>query len=221
MIGYLYRLNHASDRLQVAAVKTPFARSDDQQAGLTDMAILTGGQVLTTASGRTLAGIQFIDLGQVGAPGQISTTLALSVGREMRANCDGISACCKTIILKKRTWTNGAAYWEELDIYWAAPRYLCGGYAEPEIEARKEIAERTGSALRSAMGSGFVPGGGLALLGCQSVLNGPFEENDPLEKRAAFRILSRALEEPMRTILINSGLELEDWLVPFGRLVQG
>jgi chaperonin GroEL len=64
------------------------------------------------------------------------------------------------------------------------------------------------------MGSGFVPGGGVALLEARSALKGPFAEDAPLEKRAAYQILTRALEEPLRTILSNAGLDLEEWIGP-------
>ena len=200
VIGYLYRLNHASDRLQVAAVRTPFARSDDQQAGLTDMAILTGGQVLTTASGRTLAGVQFVDLGQVRRAWADIDHFGIIGGKGDARQLRRHISLLQTYYSKEKDPDERRRLLGRIGHLLGGSAVLyVGGMTEPEIEARKEIAERTGSALRSAMGSGFVSGGGVALLGCQSVLNGPFEENDPLEKRAAFRILSRALEEPMRT----------------------
>lgn len=89
-----------------------------------------------------------------------------------------------------------------------------GGTTKLDIDYSKELAERTGAALRSAISSGFVPGGGVAYLACQARLKEAIGENDPLEKRTAYRILARALEEPFRTILTNSGLEIEDWLGP-------
>lgn len=222
VIGYLFRLNRASDQLQVAAVKTPFSRIDDQQTGLTDMAILTGGQAFTSDTGRTLASVKFADLGQI-----------------RRANADmdhfGIIGGKGDARLLRRHITSLQTYYtQEQDpderrrllvrigrlLGGSAVLYV-GGLTESEIEVRKEQAERSGSALRSAIGCGFVPGGGVALLECQQALKGPFEENDPLEKRAAYRILVRALEEPLRTILTNAGLDLEEWIGPLRQAGPG
>ena len=213
VIGYLYRLNHASDQLQVAVVKTPFSRIDDQQAGLTDMAILTGGQAITSASGRTLAGIQFSDLGQVRRARADMDHLGIVGGKGDARQLRRHIAALQTNHTQENNPDERRRLQERIGRLLGGSAVLyVGGITEPEIEARKEKAERSGAALRSALRSGFVPGGGVALLGCRSVLNGPFENNDPLEKRAAFRILSRALEEPLRTILSNAGMELEDWI---------
>jgi chaperonin GroEL len=92
---------------------------------------------------------------------------------------------------------------------------------EPEIEVRKENAERTGTALRSALGSGFVPGGGIAYLNCRAALQAAIQPDDPFEKRAAFRIIMHALEEPVRTLLTNAGVDLEEWLGPIKQAPAG
>ena len=188
------------------------------------MAILTGGQALTSASGRTLASVQLSDLGQVRRANADMDHFGMIGGkgdaRVLRRHITALQTYYTQEQRRRRT--SGAGCWRGLGVCWAARRCLyVGGMTEPEIEARKELAERTGSALRSAMGCGFVPGGGVALLACQAALQGPFDENAPLEKRAAFRILARALEEPLRTILTNAGMELEEWIGPIRQAGAG
>ncbi len=213
--GYLYRLNHASDRIQIAAVKTPFARSDDQLAGLTDIAILTGGQALTEASGRTLAQVQLDDLGQVRRANADMDHFGIVGGKGDARNLRQHITSLKTYHTHEQDPDERRRLLERIGQLLGGSAVLyVGGMTEPEIEARKEQAERSGAALRSAMSSGFVPGGGVAFLACQGALKKAFAENDPLEKRAAFQILSRALEEPLRTLLTNAGMELEDWIGP-------
>lgn len=222
VIGYLYRLNHTSERIQVAAVKTPFARSDEQQDGLADMAILTGGQALTSASGRTLASVQLSDLGQVRRANADMDHFGMIGGkgdaRVLRRHITSL----QTYYTQAKEPDDRRRLRERIGRLLGGSAVLyVGGATEPEIEVRKEQAERTGSALRSAMGCGFVPGGGVALLACQHALKAPLEENAPIEKQAAFRILSRALEEPLRTILTNAGMELEDWIGPVRQAEPG
>jgi len=213
--GYLYQLNHAAGRIKVVAVKTPFARSDEQQAGLTDMAILTGGQALTAESGWTLARVKLADLGQVRRANADMDHFGMFGGKGDARALRRHIASLQTYYAREKEPDARPRLRERIGRLLGGSAVLyVGGLTESEIEARKELAERSGSALRSAMGGGFVPGGGVALRECQCVLQGPFAENDPLEKRAAFRILARALEEPVRTILSNAGMELEEWIGP-------
>ena len=85
-----------------------------------------------------------------------------------------------------------------------------GANSPLEIEALKELAERTSEAMRGAIREGVVPGGGVALLDCRRVLRKAIEGEFDLEKVAAYRILIKALEAPFRTILQNAGIDLDD-----------
>jgi chaperonin GroEL len=84
-----------------------------------------------------------------------------------------------------------------------------GGSTELEIKARKDSAQRTANALRDALAHGVLPGGGAALLACRPAIRKRAERAAHLDERIAFRILSRALEEPTRTILENAGYDDE------------
>ncbi len=78
-----------------------------------------------------------------------------------------------------------------------------GGKTATEIEVRKDTAERAITALRKAIQGGVVPGGGSALLGAQAALEGLPAAH--IEHAFAYKVLARALEEPMRVIVQNAG----------------
>jgi chaperonin GroEL len=84
-----------------------------------------------------------------------------------------------------------------------------GGSTDPEITARKDSAERTANVLRGALAYGVLPGGAAALLDCRATLRKKANRAENLDERMAYGILSRALEEPIRTILANAGYEVE------------
>ncbi len=78
-----------------------------------------------------------------------------------------------------------------------------GGGTESHIENRKAVAQRAVTSLRKAVQSGVAPGGGAALLAARTALAGLPVKHD--EDQIAYRLLARALEEPMRTIARNAG----------------
>jgi chaperonin GroEL len=219
-IGYLYQINHAADNLKVVAVKTPFVSADDQQAALADMALLVGGQVVTQTSGQTLAGVTVKDLGRARRAwadldhfGIIGGKGDARLLRQHLASLQAYHARAKDPQERRKLQQRVGR------LLGGSAVLHAGGMTEMEIETRKEQAERTASALRAAVGSGLLPGGGAALLDCREALKGPSGAKEPIEKRVAFRILSRSLEEPFRTILANAGLEAQDWLAEL-RLVR-
>jgi chaperonin GroEL len=82
-----------------------------------------------------------------------------------------------------------------------------GGNSEPELATREELAKRTSAMLRTALREGVLPGGGLALLACRPKLRRLLEASTNSDEQAAYRILLRALEEPIRTIVSNAGFD--------------
>jgi len=82
-----------------------------------------------------------------------------------------------------------------------------GGFTEPEIKTRKSLAERTALALRSAIQEGVVPGGGIGLLNCRTILQKQQSYMQDSDERAAYRILIDALAAPARAIFKNGGFD--------------
>ena len=87
-----------------------------------------------------------------------------------------------------------------------------GGQSQPEISARKALAERAALALRGAYEDGVVPGGGIAFLKCRDPLARQLNSIDAPEAHAAYRILVEALAAPARTIWRNAGYDPGDVL---------
>jgi chaperonin GroEL len=85
-----------------------------------------------------------------------------------------------------------------------------GGTTENDIDARKELAKRTAGAMRGAVREGILPGGGVALLNCRPAVQEHLNQSADPDERAAFRILLKALETPIRTILSNAGYDASD-----------
>ena len=82
-----------------------------------------------------------------------------------------------------------------------------GGATELQIEERKGLAERTAAAMRGAMMEGVVPGGGVALLACRSMLEEMRAQSSDPDERAAYNILHKAVAEPFKTIVSNAGYD--------------
>jgi len=96
-----------------------------------------------------------------------------------------------------------------------------GSYTEPEIEYRKGLAKRSAKALRRAARSGIVPGGGMAFIGCQEMLESERVARDTPEEKAAFYILKKSMEVPARAILENAGFDASEILAQVRKAGDG
>ena len=85
-----------------------------------------------------------------------------------------------------------------------------GASTQVELDTRMELAERTAAVVRGALRDGVVPGGGLAFLKCQPVLQERARAAASVEERAAYTILATAMAAPARTIATNSGFDASD-----------
>ncbi len=211
-VGFLLA-NKKPDRFQVIAVKTPGWDKYEKAWALEDLAILTGGRPFVQVAGDTLERIKPEDFGYARRSVADLRTFRLVGGkgnpRRLRQHIAGLRAAFSdsddTVLrdsLRKRIGKllgGSATLW-------------VGGGTKLEIEARKELAERTAASVRAAMLEGVVPGGGAALLACRSSLQQMSAESEDPDERAAYRILVRALAEPFRTIVANAGCDASDVL---------
>lgn len=85
-----------------------------------------------------------------------------------------------------------------------------GADTEMAVERRVELAKRTASAMRLAMEEGVLPGAGIALLECRQTLRERLAEFEETDERAAYEILIKATEAPIRTIISNAGYDASD-----------
>ncbi len=198
-------INTIRGTLRTCAVKAP-GFGDRRKAMVQDIAILTGGSVISDEVGLTLAKVKLSDLGRAKRVeiNKENTTLIGGAGQP-KAIKDRIA-----VIRKERELATSDYDKEKLDERAAK---LSGGVAlikvgaatETELKERKIRVEDALHATRAAVEEGIVPGGGVALLRARRVLAGL--TGATLDETSGIRLVSRALEEPLRRIVSNGGDE--------------
>ncbi len=200
-------VNKIRGTLQCAAVKAP-GFGDRRRAMLEDMAILTGSQVVAEELGLKLENVTLKDLGRVKKVviSKDDTTFIEGAGskKDIEGRCNQIR--------KQIADTTSDYDQEKLQERLAK---LAGGVAvlkvgaatETEMKEKKARVEDALHATRAAIEEGIVPGGGVALLRAQSNLHGLEESLPEADQRAGVKILRRAIEEPLRWIAENAGIE--------------
>ncbi|MCW1971146.1 MAG: chaperonin GroEL [Anaerolineae bacterium] len=196
-------LNKLRGMLNVLAIKAP-GFGDRRKAMLEDIAILTGGTVITEEMGRKLEGASIEDLGRAGkvVSTKDDTTVVDGAGDDasIAARCDVIRA----------EIANSTSDYDKEKLNERLAK-LAGGVAvirvgaatETELKEKKHRVEDALSATRAAVEEGIVPGGGVALLRSVSSLDGV--KLDLHDAQVGVNILRRALEEPIRRIVANAG----------------
>jgi chaperonin GroEL len=198
-------VNKLRGSLKIAAVKAP-GFGDRRKAMLEDIAILTGGTVISEERGYKL---ENADLSYLGSAEKISidkdnTTIVNGVGAK-----ENIEARIKEIKAQIETTTSDYDR-EKLQERLAK---LSGGVAvlyvgaatEVEMKEKKDRVDDALHATRAAVEEGIVPGGGVALVRAISALENLKGENE--DESFGINIVKRAMEEPLRQIVLNAGLE--------------
>jgi len=200
-------LNKLRGVFNVLAIKAP-GFGDRRKAMLQDIAVLTGGQVITEEMGRKLETTQLTDLGR--AVKVISTKEDTTiVGLEDDAISDAILGRINQI--KAETEASTSDYDKEKLQERLAK--LSGGVAiirvgagtEVELKEKKHRVEDALSATRAAVEEGIVPGGGVALINAVPALADI--EMEFADEQTGVSIVRRALEEPMRQLAVNAGMD--------------
>jgi chaperonin GroEL len=198
-------INSIRGALKTCAVKAP-GFGDRRSAMLQDIAVLTGGSVISEDLGRSLSKATVSDLGRAKRieVGKENTTLIGGAG-SAQAIRERIA-----MIRKEKDKASSDYDREKLDERVAK---LSGGVAlikvgaatETELKERKIRVEDALHATRAAVEEGIVPGGGVALLRSRRVLDDIKGAN--LDHDSGVRIVARALEDPLRRIVSNAGDE--------------
>ncbi|MBX6393971.1 MAG: chaperonin GroEL, partial [Burkholderiales bacterium] len=198
-------VNNIRGILKTCAVKAP-GFGDRRKAMLEDIAILTGGTVISEEVGLTLEKATLNDLGQA---------KRVEVAKEETTIIDGagdpknIEARVKQI----RAQIEEATSDYDREKLQERVAKLAGGVAvikvgaatEVEMKEKKARVEDALHATRAAVEEGIVPGGGVALLRARAAISNL--KGDNADQDAGIKIVFRALEEPLRTIVANAGLE--------------
>lgn len=198
-------VNRLRGTLQVAAVKAP-GFGDRRKEMMQDIAVLTGGKVVSEEMGHKLEAVRLEDLGSAKKVTIDKDNTTIVDGAGKRAE---VEARVKTIRAQVEETTSDYDR-EKLQERLAK---LVGGVAvinvgaatEVEMKEKKARVEDALNATRAAVEEGIVPGGGTALLRASRVLDGLKGLN--AEQQAGVNIIRRALEEPLRQIAGNAGYE--------------
>ena len=198
-------VNTIRGTIKTCAVKAP-GFGERRRAMLQDLAVLTGAQVISDEAGLALSKARLADLGRARRVevDKDHTTLIGGAGR-----ADAIAERV-TALKRERERATSDYEREQLDARMAK---LAGGVAvikvgaatETELKERKVRVEDALHATRAAVEEGIVPGGGVTLLGLRRTLAAM--HGDGLDEDSGIRIVQRALEEPLRRLVANAGLE--------------
>ena len=187
------------------AVKAP-GFGDRRKRMLEDIAVLTGGEVITEEMGLKLENTQISQLGRARRVVVAKDTTTIVDGAGESDAIKGRINQIKTEIENTDSDFDKEKLQERLaKLSGGVAVVKVGAATETEMKEKKHRVEDALQATRAALEEGIVPGGGVALLTAQKAINlDLFEDED--EKTGA-KIVLRALEEPMRQIAHNSGLE--------------
>jgi chaperonin GroEL len=197
-------VNKMRGTINCLALKAP-GFGDRRKAMLEDIAILTGGTVISEEQGRKLDLTNIEDLGQAR---RVIATKDKTTIIEGKGDKDMITARVDQIQIQMEDTTS--EYDKEklqermAKLAGGVAVIKVGGATEPELKERKQRVEDALSATRAAVDEGIVPGGGVAYIRAMHVLDNLGLERDEAN---AVSVLKRALEEPIRIIASNSGQE--------------
>jgi chaperonin GroEL len=208
-------VNKLRGGLKVAAVKAP-GFGDRRKAMLEDIAILTGGTVISEDIGMKLenVGIDMLGRAKRVVITKEETTIVDGAGKK-----DGIESRCKQLRAQIEETTSDydrEKLQERLAKLSGGVAVLkVGGSTEIEVKERKDRVDDALHATRAAVEEGIVPGGGATLLYAARALDNVVGNNE--DQKAGINIIRRALQAPIRQIVENAGL---DGAVVAGKLLE-
>jgi chaperonin GroEL len=198
-------VNRLRGGLRVAAVKAP-GFGDRRKAMLEDIAVLTGGQVISEDLGIKLENVSLDMLGKAKKVTitKDDTTIVDGIGEK-----DAIEARIGQI--KKQIEDTTSDYDKEklqerlAKLAGGVAVIRVGGSTEVEVKEKKDRVDDALNATRAAVEEGIVPGGGIALLKATKALEGLTGDN--ADQTAGIAIIRRAIQAPIRQIVENAGVE--------------
>ena len=209
-------VNKLRGGLKVAAVKAP-GFGDRRKAMLEDLAIVTGGQVVSEDIGMKLENVKLDMLG---------TAKRVRISKDETTIIDGAGAKeaiqARVAQIKGQIEETTSDYDREklqerlAKLVGGVAVIRVGGATEVEVKEKKDRVDDALNATRAAVEEGIVPGGGVALLRAKAAAETLQSDNSDI--RAGIRIVLRALEAPLRQIAENSGVEGS---IVVGKVLEG
>jgi chaperonin GroEL len=197
-------VNKLRGTLKCSAVKAP-GFGDRRKAMLEDIAILTGGQVVSEDLGRKLESVTLADLGTAKKIIIDKDNSTIVEGAGKRSDIQGRINQIKAQIEETTSDYDKEKLQERLaKLAGGVAVIKVGAATEPEMKEKKARVEDALHATRAAVEEGFIAGGGVALLRCIDKLD---KLSLPGEQQFGVKIVQKALEEPLRQIAVNAGME--------------
>jgi chaperonin GroEL len=208
-------VNKLRGGLKVAAVKAP-GFGDRRKAMLQDIAVLTGGQVISEDLGIKLDNVTLDMLGQAKKVTITKDDTTIVDGAGKKADIEARVAQIRQQIEDTTSDYDREKLQERLaKLAGGVAVIKVGGATEVEVKERKDRVDDALNATRAAVEEGIVPGGGVALLRALSALDSVKGAND--DQKVGINIVRRALQAPLRQIAENAG---EDGAVVAGKILD-
>ena len=198
-------VNRMRGSLKVCAVKAP-GFGDRRKEMLEDIAILTGGVVISEDKGMNLASatIDMLGTAEKISVNKENTTIVNGAGDKAKI-ADRVTQIRTQIESTKSTYDKEKLQERLAKLAGGVAVLYIGAPSEVEMKEKKDRVDDALSATRAAVAEGIVPGGGVAYIRCLDSLEGFKGDND--DETTGIRIVKRAIEEPLRQIVNNAGLE--------------
>lgn len=198
-------VNRLRGSLKVCAVKAP-GFGDRRKEMLEDIAVLTGGVVISEEKGLKLESttIEMLGRAEKVTVNKENTTIVNGMGSKE-------SIAARVAQIKAQIETTTSDYDREklqerlAKLAGGVAVLYIGAASEVEMKEKKDRVDDALSATRAAIAEGIVPGGGVAYIRCISALEGLKGDNE--DETTGIEIVKRAIEEPLRQITANAGVE--------------
>ena len=208
-------VNKLRGGLKVAAVKAP-GFGDRRKAMLQDIAVLTGGEMISEDLGIKLENVTIDMLGRAKRVSITKDDTTIVDGAGQKRDIEGRIAQIKQQIEDTTSDYDREKLQERLaKLAGGVAVIKVGGSTEVEVKEKKDRVDDALNATRAAVEEGIVPGGGVALMRAVKVLDGLKSAND--DQKVGINIIRRALQAPARQIAENAG---EDGAVIAGKILD-
>ena len=198
-------VNRLRGSLKICAVKAP-GFGDRRKEMLEDIAILTGGTVISEVKGMQLVQANVQDLGTAEkvTVNKDNTTIVNGAGSK-EAISDRINQIKAQIETTTSNYDKEKLHERLAKLAGGVAVLYIGAPSEVEMKEKKDRVDDALSATRAAIAEGIVPGGGTAYIRCLPALDELKGAND--DEETGISIIRRAIEEPLRQIVANAGVE--------------
>ena len=198
-------VNRLRAQLKICAVKAP-GFGDRRKEMLEDIAILTGGTVISEEKGIKLeaATIDMLGTAESITVNKDNTTIVNGAG-DKEAIAARVGQIKAQIVSTKSTYDKEKLQERLAKLAGGVAQLNVGAASEVEMKEKKDRVDDALSATRAAIEEGIVAGGGVAYIRAQAALEGLKGENE--DEQTGIEIIRRAIEEPLRQIVANAGKE--------------